>query len=62
MTVTWEKPSELVTGYKLWVGLKEGIVIGQKPIEIDAAETTIVVDKLPDGTSFQNGTKLLLLE
>ncbi len=62
VTVTWEKPSELVTGYKLWVGLKEGIVIGQKPIEIDAAETTIVVDKLPDGTSFQNGTKLLLLE
>ena len=52
----------MVTGYKLWVGLKEGIVIGQKPIEIDAAETTIVVDKLPDGTSFQNGTKLLLLE
>ena len=56
VTVTWEKPSELVTEYKLWVGLKEGIVIGAYPIKIDADETSIVVDELPDGTPFQNGT------
>lgn len=56
VTVTWNKPTELVTGYKLWVGLKEGFVIGPNPIVIDKDKTSVVVDKLPDGTPFQNGT------